>query len=277
MRPCTTEPGRNRRLTEVPPVRDRRVLPPAARGPRGGAHRRDRRGVPRQGRPAGRAPRRSGSASPAALAPVGRRRRWWSPLTVGRLPIAVQESHRGDHRAVRGRGPHLDAVLDAPAGPGDEGRAGAGRRHGARHGARDGARGAGVRRGRPRGPRDRPVPVRDRRPDGRPRSISTLIGAAAGLAVAVAIGYAIFRLGVRIDLRRFFTFTGVDPDLRLGRAGRVRDPRVRRGRAHRQPGRRLRPQRRAARDRARSARCWPGCSATAPRRRRSRSSGTSGT
>jgi high-affinity iron transporter len=38
---------------------------------------------------------------------------------------------------------------------------------------------------------------------------STLIGAAAGLAVAIAIGYAIFRLGVRIDLRRFFTWTGV--------------------------------------------------------------------
>jgi high-affinity iron transporter len=38
---------------------------------------------------------------------------------------------------------------------------------------------------------------------------STLIGAAAGLATAIAIGYAIFRLGVRIDLRRFFTFTGV--------------------------------------------------------------------
>ena len=27
--------------------------------------------------------------------------------------------------------------------------------------------------------------------------------------MAVAIGYAIFRMGVRIDLRRFFTFTGV--------------------------------------------------------------------
>ncbi len=38
---------------------------------------------------------------------------------------------------------------------------------------------------------------------------STLIGAALGLATAVAIGYAIFRLGVRIDLRKFFTFTGV--------------------------------------------------------------------
>jgi high-affinity iron transporter len=38
---------------------------------------------------------------------------------------------------------------------------------------------------------------------------STLIGAALGLATAIAIGYAIFRLGVRIDLRKFFTFTGV--------------------------------------------------------------------
>jgi high-affinity iron transporter len=39
--------------------------------------------------------------------------------------------------------------------------------------------------------------------------ISTVIGAALGLAVAIAIGYAIFAAGVRIDLRRFFTYTGV--------------------------------------------------------------------
>jgi len=39
--------------------------------------------------------------------------------------------------------------------------------------------------------------------------ISTLIGAALGLAAAVAIGYGIFALGIRVDLRRFFTITGV--------------------------------------------------------------------
>ena len=39
--------------------------------------------------------------------------------------------------------------------------------------------------------------------------ISTLVGAAAGLAVAVAMGYGIFAAGIRIDLRRFFTITGV--------------------------------------------------------------------
>ena len=39
--------------------------------------------------------------------------------------------------------------------------------------------------------------------------VSTVIGAAAGLAVAVVVGYAIFAAGVRIDLRRFFTWTGV--------------------------------------------------------------------
>jgi high-affinity iron transporter len=38
---------------------------------------------------------------------------------------------------------------------------------------------------------------------------STAIGAVLGLAVAVAVGYAIFAAGVRIDLRRFFTWTGV--------------------------------------------------------------------
>ena len=36
-----------------------------------------------------------------------------------------------------------------------------------------------------------------------------LIASVAGLAVAVAIGWAIFRMGVRVDLRRFFTITGV--------------------------------------------------------------------
>ena len=38
---------------------------------------------------------------------------------------------------------------------------------------------------------------------------TTLIGAALGLAVAIAVGYGIFAAGIRIDLRRFFTWTGV--------------------------------------------------------------------
>ena len=40
-------------------------------------------------------------------------------------------------------------------------------------------------------------------------AVPTLLAALAGLAVAVGIGYAIFAAGVRIDLRRFFTITGV--------------------------------------------------------------------
>ena len=40
-------------------------------------------------------------------------------------------------------------------------------------------------------------------------TVPFLLAAAAGLAVAVGIGYAIFALGVRIDLRRFFTITGI--------------------------------------------------------------------
>ena len=36
-----------------------------------------------------------------------------------------------------------------------------------------------------------------------------LFAALAGLAAAVAIGYAIFAMGVRVDLRKFFTITGV--------------------------------------------------------------------
>ncbi|HYH93190.1 MAG TPA: iron uptake transporter permease EfeU [Candidatus Saccharimonadales bacterium] len=39
--------------------------------------------------------------------------------------------------------------------------------------------------------------------------VPLLIASLAGLAVAVAIGWAIFALGIRIDLRRFFTLTGV--------------------------------------------------------------------
>ncbi len=39
--------------------------------------------------------------------------------------------------------------------------------------------------------------------------IPTLVGALAGLVVAAVIGWAIFRAGVRINLRRFFTATGV--------------------------------------------------------------------
>ena len=35
------------------------------------------------------------------------------------------------------------------------------------------------------------------------------IASLAGLAVAVAIGWAIFRMGVRVDLRKFFTVTGI--------------------------------------------------------------------
>jgi high-affinity iron transporter len=40
-------------------------------------------------------------------------------------------------------------------------------------------------------------------------AIPTLLAALAGLAVAVAVGWAIFAAGIRVDLRRFFTITGV--------------------------------------------------------------------
>jgi high-affinity iron transporter len=39
--------------------------------------------------------------------------------------------------------------------------------------------------------------------------VTTVIGAAVGLAVAIGVGYAIFAAGIRVDLRRFFTWTGV--------------------------------------------------------------------
>jgi high-affinity iron transporter len=40
-------------------------------------------------------------------------------------------------------------------------------------------------------------------------AVPTLLAALAGLAVAVAIGWAIFAAGVRIDLRKFFNITGI--------------------------------------------------------------------
>jgi high-affinity iron transporter len=39
--------------------------------------------------------------------------------------------------------------------------------------------------------------------------VPLFVASVAGLAVAVAIGWAIFALGIRIDLRRFFTVTGI--------------------------------------------------------------------
>jgi high-affinity iron transporter len=38
---------------------------------------------------------------------------------------------------------------------------------------------------------------------------ATMLGAVSGLAVSIVIGWAIFALGVRINLRQFFTLTGV--------------------------------------------------------------------
>ena len=39
--------------------------------------------------------------------------------------------------------------------------------------------------------------------------VATMLGAVLGLVVAVAIGFAIFALGVRVNLRQFFTATGI--------------------------------------------------------------------
>ncbi len=39
--------------------------------------------------------------------------------------------------------------------------------------------------------------------------VATILGAVLGLVVAVAIGYAIFAMGVRVNLRQFFTATGI--------------------------------------------------------------------
>ena len=108
-------------------------------------------------------------------------------------------------------------------------------------------------------------------------AVPTLLAALAGLAVAVAIGYAIFAAGVRIDLRRFFTITGVvlifvSAGLvafaihEFGEAGLITNT-----------GDGLGPRRDPARVQPARVRCWPGCSATGPRRRRSRSSATSPT
>ncbi len=39
--------------------------------------------------------------------------------------------------------------------------------------------------------------------------VATMLGATLGLVTAVAIGYAIFAMGVRVNLRQFFTATGI--------------------------------------------------------------------
>jgi high-affinity iron transporter len=39
--------------------------------------------------------------------------------------------------------------------------------------------------------------------------LDTVLGGVLGLAVSAAVGYAIFALGVRVNLRRFFTATGI--------------------------------------------------------------------
>ena len=77
--------------------------------------------------------------------------------------------------------------------------------------------------------------------------VQTLIAAFAGLPVAAGIGWAIFRAGIRIDLRRFFTITGIV--LIFVSAGLVAFAVHEFGEAglHHQQRRRVRPQRDPAR------------------------------
>ena len=106
-------------------------------------------------------------------------------------------------------GPDLDAVLDAPPGPGDEGRARARRRHRARAGHRDRARRARLRRrsparaSRPCCSSSRSAP---RPPTSSPRRSSA---PRSGWRSRSPSATGSSRPGIRIDLRRFFTFTGV--------------------------------------------------------------------
>ena len=39
--------------------------------------------------------------------------------------------------------------------------------------------------------------------------LATMLGAISGLAVSIAVGWAIFAMGVRVNLRQFFTATGI--------------------------------------------------------------------
>ncbi len=72
--------------------------------------------------------------------------------------------------------------------------------------------------------------------------VQTLIAAFAGLLVAAGIGWAIFRGRHPDRPAALLHHHRHRPDLRLGRAGRVRRPRVRRGRAHHEQRRGLRRQ-----------------------------------
>ena len=102
-----------------------------------------------------------------------------------------------------------------------------------------------------------------------PAGAGPAIGGFLGLALAVAIGWAIFVAGVRIDLRRFFMITGIAADLRRGRAcARSRSASSAKPACSRTAARSSTSAGSCPRP-ARSGPCWPGCSATAPRRRRS--------
>ena len=100
--------------------------------------------------------------------------------------------------------------------------------------------------------------------------LMAMLWALAGLVVAVGIGYAIFAMGVRINLRALLHGHRRRPCLRGGRALRLRRPRADRGRLVARHARRVRPLGGASGQQPPGIRRSQGCWATArPPRSRS--------
>ena len=249
-----------------------------SRRARGRPHRRHHRRLSRRGLGDATRCAASGSASVAALAlsvvvGIARRRNRRA------APARRAGDHRGAGRPDRGRRADLDAVLDAPPGPGDQGRARTAASTSRSPAGRSVALGglafvAVAREGLETvlfllaiGSVERPG-----------ATMRTFVGGLVGLAAAVGIGWAIFAGRPGSTSGGSSTITGVVADLRRGGAGGLR-----RRTSSSMPGcfanARLGRSTSAGvlPETARSGRCWPACSATARRRRRSRSSPTSPT
>ena len=229
------------------------------------------RGPPRRAAPDVARRRRRGrrSASPSRSA---------CRSSTGSCPSAQQEGLETVVALGRGRDGHVHDRLDAPAraaaSPASSARA---RRRRSRSGSALGARRDGVLRRHPRGARDRRLPAR-RVPGLRRRARRRASARSLGIVVAVAIGWAIYRGGVRLNLGRFFRLTAVVLVLVAAGLVDVGDPhRARGGLAQQPPGPGGRP-RAGSSARARSrARCSPACSACSRARRSARSPAGSST
>ena len=177
--------------------------------------------------------------SPRPVGAVDRRRRGHRALhRSGAIALRIAERQpaaeaagraRNGRRPRRGRVRQLDDPLDAQSRARAEGRPRGQRGGRARGRFQRCADPHGVPRGAPRGIRDVGVPARTVAvvEQHRHRRFSAPL---LGIAVAVVIGYGIYRGGVKINMGRFFRITGIRARARRGRPARrpPRTPRTKR-------------------------------------------------